>query len=110
MNGGVPPPGGLPISPDVMRQRFGARLLHPSEMPSLFQMVEALCRRAHLPRLPDLYLLPDRTSMNAYALGGPEHSAITLTEGLLRRHDARRDRRHLWRTRSRISATTTAGP
>jgi heat shock protein HtpX len=83
VNGGVPAPGGLPISPDAMRQRFGARLLHPSEMPALFQMVEAICRRARLPRLPDLYLLPDRSSMNAYALGGPEHSAITLTEGLL---------------------------
>jgi heat shock protein HtpX len=83
VNRGMPLPNALPISPESMRQRFGARLLHPAEMPDLFHVLETICRRAHLPRLPDLYVLPD-SSMNAYALGGPAGSAITLTEGLLR--------------------------
>ncbi len=80
---GMPAPNALPITPEVMRQRFGARLLHPNEAPELFDILASICRRARLPRLPDLYVLPDN-SMNAYALGGPAGSAITLTDGLLR--------------------------
>jgi heat shock protein HtpX len=72
------------ISPKVMQRQFGARLLQPHEMPVLFGMLRDICRRAHLPRLPDLYYIADPDSMNAYALGRPEASAITVTEGLLR--------------------------
>jgi heat shock protein HtpX len=82
--GGTPPAEDPPISPEAMRQRFGAQLLRPAEVPILFCILMDLCRRAHLPRLPDLYCLPAQRSMNAYALGGPRASAITLTEGLLR--------------------------
>ncbi len=81
---GVSPPEGPAISPDTMLRQFGARQLHPTEMPALFAMLHDICRRAHLPRMPDLYYLSDPNSMNAYALGGPERSAITVTEGLLR--------------------------
>jgi heat shock protein HtpX len=72
------------ISPEVMRRRFGARPLHPNEMPALFAILRDICRRANLARLPDIYLIAAPHSMNAYALGGPNGSAITLTEGLLR--------------------------
>jgi heat shock protein HtpX len=67
-----------------MQRWFGARLLRPAEMPALFDVLHDICRRARLHRPPDLYYLPAPHSMNAYALGGPEGSAITLTEGLLR--------------------------
>jgi heat shock protein HtpX len=71
------------ISPALLARQFGARLLHPAEMPALFAILRGLCRRANLPKMPDLYSIAVPGSMNAYALGGPEHSAIMLTEGLL---------------------------
>lgn len=71
------------ISPDAMYRQFGARLIQRHEWPALFDMLGDISRRARLPRIPDIYHLPD-AGMNAYALGCPEASAITLTEGLLR--------------------------
>jgi heat shock protein HtpX len=81
---GTPRDDGMAISPEEMRRRFGARLLHPSERPELFGLLRDICRRAQLARLPDIYYIAGPNSMNAYALGGPNGSAITLTEGLLR--------------------------
>ena len=80
---GAPLPDNSAISPDVMLRQFGARQLHPAEMPLLFDMLRDICRRAGLSRLPDLYLLHSAGAMNAYALGGLSRSAITLTDGLL---------------------------
>jgi heat shock protein HtpX len=80
----TPPDEDGAISPEALRRRFGAHRLHPHEMPVLFNILQDICRRARLARLPDLYFIADSQSMNAYALGGPEGSAITLTEGLLR--------------------------
>lgn len=82
---GAPRPDELEISPAVMLRRFGARLLRPAEAPAIFERLRDICRRAHLPRQPDLYYLPAPFSMNAYALGCPERSAIVLTHGLLDR-------------------------
>lgn len=81
--GGVPPAPPQPISPTAMQQRFGARRLSAHEAPQLFNVVQALCRRANMARLPDIYVLPNRHAMNAYAVGGHDGAAITLTEGLL---------------------------
>jgi len=81
---GAPLPDDSAISPEIMLQQFGARLLYPAEMPMLFHMLRSICARAGLPRCPDLYYLPTVSTMNAYALGGPRRSAITLTDGLLR--------------------------
>jgi heat shock protein HtpX len=80
----TPSDDGTAISPEAMRRRFGARRLHPNEMPALFAILQDICRRANLARLPDIYFVAAPHSMNAYALGGPDGSAITLTEGLLR--------------------------
>ena len=82
VTGGAPLPDDAVIAPEVMLRQLGARQLHPSEMPLLFEMLRDICRRAGLTRLPDLYLLHS-TGMNAYARGGPGRSAITLTDGLL---------------------------
>lgn len=81
---GTPLPDDLAVPPDVILRQLGARLLRPAEMPALFDMLRDICRRAGLLRLPDLYYLPVAGAMNAYALGGPRRSAITLTDGLLR--------------------------
>ncbi len=72
------------ISPETMLRQYGAHRLTPQMWPALFDQLQGMSRRAGLPRPPELYYLPDPHSMNAYALGGPEHSAVTLTEGLLR--------------------------
>jgi heat shock protein HtpX len=83
VTGGAPLPDDAAVAPDVILRQLGARQLHPSEMPLLFEMLRDICRRAGLNRLPDLYLLNSAGGMNAYALGGPGRSAITLTDGLL---------------------------
>jgi heat shock protein HtpX len=72
------------ISRENVYRWFGARLLSLAEVPDLFAILTRVCSRAGLVRLPDLYCLPAPRDMNAYALGGPERSAIVLTEGLLR--------------------------
>jgi heat shock protein HtpX len=72
------------VTPHGMQRRFGARLMNPAEAPALFAILHDICRRAALPRIPALYCLPHCDSMNAYALGGPEDAAITVTAGLLR--------------------------
>jgi heat shock protein HtpX len=72
------------VSPEFIGRQFGARLLYPADMPMLFEILRDICRRAHLSRLPDLYLLPAPDNMNAYAIGASERSAIILAEGLLR--------------------------
>ena len=84
VSGGMPRSDGLVISQAAMYRWFGAHPLRPGEMPGLFHLLSDVCSRARLSRLPDLYYLPAPGSMNAYALGGPEGSAIVLTEGLLR--------------------------
>jgi heat shock protein HtpX len=80
---GAPLPDEAAIAPDVMLRQLGARPLYPGEVPALFAMLRDICRRAGLSRLPDLYVLHSAGVMNAYALGGPDRSAITLTDGLL---------------------------
>jgi heat shock protein HtpX len=84
VSSGLPRSDSLVISQGAMYRWFGAHPLRPGEMPGLFHLLADVCSRARLPRLPDLYYLPTPGSMNAYALGGPEGSAIVLTEGLLR--------------------------
>jgi heat shock protein HtpX len=81
---GTPQSAGAAITPEFMQRWFGARLLRRLDMPALFDILHDICRRARLHRAPDLYYLPTPHRMNAYALGGPDGSAITLTEGLLR--------------------------
>ena len=80
---GTPRPDGSAISRETMHRWFRARKLSHGEMPGLFHILADVCRRARLPRLPDLYYIatPD---MNAYALGSPECAVIVVTEGLLR--------------------------
>ena len=71
-------------TPEPSLRRFGAIPLQPQDGPALFSALNRLCRRAGLSRQPDLYVLPDNRSMNAYAFGGPGGSAIIVTAGLLR--------------------------
>jgi heat shock protein HtpX len=83
--GGAHPHDELEISPEVMERRFGAHLLGPADLPVIFERLREICRRAGLPQQPYLFYLAAPFSMNAYALGSPERSAIVLTQGLLER-------------------------
>ena len=61
----------------------GAKEVSIHEAPELHQMVERLAVQAGLPK-PRLYIIPQDTP-NAFATGrNPEHSAVAVTEGILR--------------------------
>jgi len=84
LQGTEPRPDDTIISRESMHRWFGARLLSSAEVPELFAILTKVCIRAGLARVPDLYCLPAPGDMNAYALGGPQRSAIVVSEGLLR--------------------------
>lgn len=53
--------------------------------PQLFNIVEEMTIAASLPKMPDIYIIPDR-SPNAFAIGrNPKCSSIAVTVGLLAR-------------------------
>lgn len=61
----------------------GAKEVSVNEAPDLHQMVERLAVQAGLPK-PRVYIIPQDTP-NAFATGrNPEHSAVALTQGILR--------------------------
>ncbi|MGQ0680146.1 MAG: zinc metalloprotease HtpX [Actinomycetota bacterium] len=61
-----------------------ARPVTRNDLPELYLMVENLVRRANLP-MPALYVVPSEQP-NAFATGrNPEHAAVAVTEGILKR-------------------------
>jgi heat shock protein HtpX len=83
VNAATASPDAGTLSPEFVRQQFGARLLRPHDAPMLFEILKDISLRADLPRMPDIYAVAAPDSMNAYALGRPLRSAIVLTDGLL---------------------------
>ncbi len=62
----------------------GAQKISKEQAPRYYRTVENLCIGAGLP-LPDLYII-DSPALNAFATGrNPEHAAIVVTSGMLRR-------------------------
>ncbi len=60
-----------------------AKPVEESEAPRLYQMVRELTTRAGLP-MPKLYVIPQEQP-NAFATGrNPEHSAVAVTQGLVK--------------------------
>lgn len=74
---------GPSVSPRFVLRLYGAREIHPREAPELYRIVEALARRAELPRAPRLHYIPSRI-LNAFAVGSRNDAAIAVTDGLLR--------------------------
>ncbi len=72
------------IPPDAVMRLYSAEQLTPDRGGPLWRIVGELAARAELPSRPNLYVVPSGT-LNAFATGTPDHSAIALTEGLLRR-------------------------
>jgi heat shock protein HtpX len=71
------------LPPEAVMRLYQATRIPPDET-QLSSLVDVLAFRAELPKRPDLYVIPSAT-LNAFAVGSREHSAIGVTEGLLRR-------------------------
>ncbi len=72
------------VPPEAVMRLYRATLVPPNADSQLSSLVDVLAYRANLPARPKLYVIPSMT-LNAFATGSPGHSAIGLTEGLLRR-------------------------
>ena len=72
------------FSDKIVLRMYNAREVGPHDGPELYGMVQELCRRANLP-MPKVYVIPQEAP-NAFATGrNPEHAAVAVTEGLLKR-------------------------
>jgi heat shock protein HtpX len=71
------------MPPEAVMRLYQATRVQPDES-QLSSLVDVLAYRAELPRRPELYVIPSMT-LNAFAAGSRDHSAIAVTEGLLRR-------------------------
>ncbi len=71
------------MPPEAVLRLYRATRVPPDQS-QLSSLVDVLAYRAGLDRRPDLYVVPSLT-LNAFAAGSREKSAIALTEGLLRR-------------------------
>ena len=76
------------LSPRMVLLAYGARELDARSAPGLVDLVERLARGAGLPAAPRLFYVPS-TVMNAFAVGTRAHSAIAVSDGLLRALSAR---------------------
>ena len=63
----------------------GAKKIGPDDHPRLWNVVEEMKIASGLPKMPDVYIIDD-PAMNAFATGrDPNHSAVTVTSGLLQK-------------------------
>ncbi|ARV58203.1 protease HtpX [Nostocales cyanobacterium HT-58-2] len=61
---------------------YRAQPVLPQQAPELYEMVQRLSDRAHLP-MPRIFIVPSPAA-NAFATGrDPEHAAVAVTEGIL---------------------------
>ncbi len=67
---------------------YRARPIQPAQAPQLWRALEVLAGRAGLPAVPIPHFVPSAT-VNAFAVGSPQASAVALTQGLLAQLDPR---------------------
>jgi heat shock protein HtpX len=72
------------LPPEVVMRLYRARPLDPQHGGQIAHILGELARRAGLPVVPQLYVIPSMT-LNAFATGTREHAVIGITEGILRR-------------------------
>ena len=66
----------------IALRSYNAQPLTKEEVPELYELVEDLTKRAHMP-MPSLYVIPTAVP-NAFATGRNEnHAAVAVTEGLI---------------------------
>ena len=75
---------GPQVPAELVARMYKGQLVDPSSGGQLSRLVDVLSQRAELERRPQLYVIPSMT-MNAFATGRRNRSAIAVTEGLLRR-------------------------
>lgn len=71
------------ISPQFFLLLSGARSIDSEDMPALFGIIAALCRRAGIGQVPCLYFLPSGVP-TAFATGVGDQTVIVVSSGLLR--------------------------
>lgn len=71
------------VSPRLVLSMYKAVQVTPAQFPAGYRIVEELARRAGLPVMPKLYIIPSRM-MNAFAVGQRDDSAIAITDALAR--------------------------
>jgi heat shock protein HtpX len=69
------------VSPEWLLRLYQAREIGTYDQPELIRLVDALSRRAGLPR-PRLFYIPSRM-LNAFAVGKSDAACVALTHGLL---------------------------
>jgi heat shock protein HtpX len=72
------------LPPEMIMSMYRARPLDASQSGQVLYIVQELSRRAKLPAVPEVYVIPSMT-LNAFATGTPDKAVIGITEGLLRR-------------------------
>lgn len=72
------------VPPAAVMRLYRATHVPSGGVDQLSSLVDVLAHRAGLSSRPNLYVIPSMT-LNAFATGTPSHSAIAITEGLLRR-------------------------
>lgn len=72
------------VPPETVMRLYRGTLVPRDPQSQLSSLLDVLTYRAELPQRPQLYVIPSMT-LNAFATGSPHHSAIAITEGLLRR-------------------------
>lgn len=71
------------FSDRIVLNMYRARELAPDEAPMLYEMVAHLANNASIPQ-PRIYLIPEEAP-NAFATGrNPQHSAVAVTQGIMR--------------------------
>lgn len=71
------------ISPQMVLKMYKARQVSRADFPTGLRIVEELSRRAELPTIPRLYVVPSKM-MNAFAVGRRDDAAIAVTDALAR--------------------------
>jgi heat shock protein HtpX len=76
------------VSPQMVLAMYKARPVSEAEFPAGVQIVRELARRADLPSVPKLFVVPSKM-MNAFAVGRRQDSVIAVTDALVRTLSAR---------------------
>jgi heat shock protein HtpX len=71
------------VSPQLVLSMYKAREVSAAEFPTGVRLLAQLARRAGLPSVPRLHIIPSKI-MNAFAVGRREQSAIAITDALAR--------------------------
>ena len=71
------------FSDKIVLRLYRAQEVQETEAPDLFRIVRGLAQRAGIP-MPKVYIVPNEAP-NAFATGrSPQHSAVAVTDGILR--------------------------